>query len=105
MNITYIVFTNEKINELPAPVPESGSKSAIYRDSGRSSLTVEVDSRGRKKFVAYFDLGNGNYVDRRIVLGKFPKMKVGQARRLALEIDSAIGGAIKFALIDDDHQE
>src|SRR5690242_16634540 len=76
-----INFTKAIIDTLPIPEP---GKRDTYHDKETSGLQLRITSTGVKTFSVYRRIKSGN--PERITLGRYPDMKIEQARREALRI-------------------
>ncbi|PSJ18446.1 tyrosine-type recombinase/integrase [Nitrosomonas supralitoralis] len=76
-----INFTKIIIDALPTPSP---GKRDTYHDKETSGLQLRVTSSGIKTFSVYRRIKGGD--PERITLGRYPDMKIEQARREALRI-------------------
>lgn len=76
-----INFTKAIIDALP--MPEAGKRDT-YHDKETSGLQLRITSTGVKTFSVYRRIKGGN--PERITLGRYPDMKIEQARREALRI-------------------
>jgi integrase len=76
-----INFTKAIIDALP--MPEAGKRDTFH-DKETSGLQLRITSTGVKTFSVYRRIKGGN--PERITLGRYPDMKIEQARREALRI-------------------
>lgn len=78
-------FNKKAIEDLPVPPP---GKRKDYYDTEVPRLQVRITSGGKRTFYVRRRMSKGG--TDRVLLGPFPDLSVEQARKLALEISSAI---------------
>ncbi len=76
-------FTKREIEDLPIPKP---GKRQDYYDTEVPKLQIRVTSGGKKTFYVQRKMAGTD----RVLIGPFPDLSVEQARKLALDVSSAI---------------